>query len=223
MELLVVGATGRTGRHIVDVAVEQGHTVRAFARSAAEQPGWANEERVIAVAGDALDPAAVSDAVQGVDAIAVALSMVRTSNSPWARITTPLDLHPRAATVLTEAAWAHGVRRYVMISAHGAGDSASRAGWLFLGLVRSSNIGVAYRGLAEAEAVVARTELDWTVVRPTRLTDGAPTGSWEADPELVTTSLDHVDREDLARFVVRTATTTTRIQERVSLTGRSRG
>lgn len=218
MHLLVVGATGRTGREVVDAAVRAGHTVTAFARSA-DRVAWPAGVR--ALAGDALDPAAVDEALIGVDAVIVALSMVRASDSPWAPILTPRDLHSRAAAALTEAASRHGVSRYVTLSAHGVADAAPRAGWLFLALVRLSNIGVAYRDLAVAEDVMRSSGLRWTIVRPTRLTTGPATHRWTADPALVTTSRASVARADVAAFLVRTATSEDHLHEAVSLTGTS--
>jgi putative NADH-flavin reductase len=217
MHLLVVGATGRTGREVVLAAVAAGHRVTAFARSA-ERVGWPPGVR--AWAGDALDAADVDAALVGVDAVIVALSMVRASDSPWARILTPRDLHSRAARVLTAAAARHGIGRYVALSAHGVGDAAPRAGWLFLGLVRASNIGVAYADLAVAEDIVRATALPWTVVRPTRLTLGPATGRWVADPALVTSSRAAIPRADVAAFLLHVATSSDHLHEAVSLTAR---
>ncbi len=199
MKILVVGATGRTGRLVVQGAVEEGHGVRAFSRSVTAD---LVPDGVEVVAGDVCEPDDVRRAVEGVDAVIVALSMVRTSNSPWARITTPLDLHTRAARLLLPACADAGVRRYVTISAHGVGPSRPRAGWAFLALVHGSKIGVAYDNLAEAEQEVMACDLDWTIVRPTRLTDAVGTGRWKASADLVAGSFDRISRADLARFLV---------------------
>lgn len=216
VELLVVGATGRTGRDVVDEAVRRGHRVRAFARSAGAN-AW--PDGVTAVSGSAFDRDDVDRAMAGVDAVIVAIAMTRASDNPWARILTPLDLHTRAASVLTEAAARHGVSAYVTVSAHGVGDAAQRAGTLFLMLVRSSNIGVAYAELGRAEEIVAAAPIPWTIVRPTRLTLAAPTGRWRTGTDLVTTSLDRVPRGDVAAFLVDCAETGAHRHTRVSLTG----
>jgi putative NADH-flavin reductase len=216
MHVLIVGATGRTGRDVVAVAVAAGHRVTAFARSA-DRTEW--PAGVTAVAADVLDPVVVDAAMVGVDAVIVVLSMVRASDSPWSPILTPRDLHSRAAAVLTAAAAKHGVRRYVTLSAHGVADAAPRAGWLFLGLVRASNIGVAYANLAIAEDIVRSSSLRWTIVRPTRLTTGRPSGRWRAAADLVTTSLDRIARADVAAFLLGVATSDDHLREAVSLTG----
>lgn len=216
MKVLVVGATGRTGRRVVQEAVDAGHTVRAFARSVrADMVPFG----VAAMAGDVCDPEAVRAAVDGMDAVVVALSMVRTSDNPWARITTPRDLHTRAATHLLSACTNAGIQRYLTISAHGVGPSRARAGWGFLRLVHSSNIGVAYDNLAEAELLVSASTLDWTIVRPTRLTNADPTGTVQSALDLKTTSWDRIARADLAQFLVRALDDTTWSRRAVSITG----
>lgn len=216
MKVLVVGASGRTGKRVVQEARAAGHTVRALARSLrAEQAA----EGLEVVAADVCEPGVAERAVAGMDAVIVTLSMVRTSDNPWARITTPLDLHTQAAARLLGACEAAGVRRYVSVSAHGVGDSRPRAGWFFLGLVHSSNIGIAYNNLAEAEARVRDTGLDWTLVRPTRLTLAPGTGSWRAEPGLHTSSLASIPRADLARFLVEILADPTTHQTTLSVTG----
>jgi uncharacterized protein YbjT (DUF2867 family) len=214
MNLLVVGATGRTGRLVVDEAVARGHTVRALSRGAG-QGSW--PAGVEPLAADVLADGVAAAAVRGVDAIVVALSMVRASDSPWAPILTPRDLHTRAATALTQAAHHAGVRRYVTVSAQGVGPSWVRAGWAFLTLVHASNIGVAYRELARAERVVLAAGLDATVVRPTRLTT-VPGGPIRVGTGLVTWSGSSIPRGAVARFLVEAAEGSTFVGEAVTIT-----
>lgn len=217
MKVLVVGATGRTGRLVVSQAVAAGHAVRALSRSVRAEDVPAGVE---VLAGDATDPAVAAAAMEGVDAVVVALSMVRTSDSPWARITTPHDLHTQAARALLAAAQAAGVRRYLTVSAHGVGPSRPRAGWAFVALVHSSNIGVAYTNLAHAEALVMASDLDWTIARPTRLTSGPGAGAWQAATDLRTSSAASIPREDVARFLVACLEEGAWSRAAVSVTGR---
>ncbi len=215
MRIAVFGATGRTGKRVVNAAVERGHTVVAVARSAAKHT-WPHGVEVLP--GSVLDASLVREALTGTDAIIVAISMVRSSDLPWAKILTPKDLHIRAVETLSSAARDVGVTRYVCISAHGVGESKRRAGGMFMALVNNSNIGVAYRDLARAEDKLATTDLDWTVVRPTRLTNGDRTESWTADTHLVCGSRATISREDVALFLVLCAEDGRHNKERVSLT-----
>jgi putative NADH-flavin reductase len=106
----------------------------------------------------------------------------------------------------------------VCISAHGVGASENRAGSLFMALVNTSNIGVAYEDLARAEAKLTTTELDWTVVRPTRLTNGKRTEKWAVGTDLVCGNRANISREDVALFLVLCAEDGRHNKERVSLT-----
>jgi putative NADH-flavin reductase len=215
MRIAVFGATGRTGKRVVHAAIERGHTVVAVARSAAEHT-W--PDGVDVVPGSVLDAGIVRQALTGADAIVVAISMVRTSDFPWAKILTPKDLHIRAVQTLAAVAKDEGVSRYVCISAHGVGESESRAGSVFMALVNRSNIGVAYKDLARAEAKLATTDLDWTVVRPTRLTSGERTETWTVGTDLVCGNRANISREDVALFLVLCAEDGRHSKERVSLT-----
>ena len=218
MRIAVFGATGRTGKRAVQAAVERGHTVVAVARSAAEHT-WPKGVEVLP--GSVLDEDLVRRALTGADAIIVAISMVRSSDLPWAKILTPKDLHIRAVQTLSAVAKDAGVTRYVCISAHGVGDSQARAGGIFMALVNNSNIGVAYKDLARAEAKLATTQLDWTVVRPTRLTNGNRTENWTAGTDLVCASRANISREDVALFLVLCAEDGRHNKQCVSLTSAS--
>ena len=158
MKVLVVGATGRTGRLVVQAAVDAGHHVRAFARSVSTSNV---PDGVDAVPGDVCDAAAVQAAVQGMDAVIVALSMVRTSDNPWARITTPVDLHTQAAATLIPACEAAGVQRYLTISAHGVGPSRPRAGWAFVLTIRDMGQLSLEGAKRESEKLVQVWQSNW--------------------------------------------------------------
>lgn len=67
LTVLVVGATGSIGRHVVQTAISAGHHPRALARSKHRAQGLARGAEV--VLGDLTDPATLRDAVKGVDAV----------------------------------------------------------------------------------------------------------------------------------------------------------
>lgn len=113
MKVLVVGAAGKTGRAVVGRAVEQGHRVTAFVHSdrGYEIPG------VEVRAGDASDPAAMSAAVEGQDAVIDTVG----GKTPYRRTTLETDV----ATTIVAAMQRHGVRRLVVTSSVGVGDSTA--------------------------------------------------------------------------------------------------
>ncbi|MGH9164682.1 MAG: NAD(P)-dependent oxidoreductase, partial [Acidimicrobiales bacterium] len=71
MKLLIFGSTGGVGRLLVGQALEQGHTVTAFARNPSAL--GIDHERLVVLGGNVLDTGSVRAAVPGHDAVLVAL------------------------------------------------------------------------------------------------------------------------------------------------------
>ena len=188
MRVAVLGATGATGRLVVDELVRRGHDVVALTRTAPA----AGASSVRWVEGDARDLRAVEELVRGADAVASALG-------PRAGDRT---LHRQVAPHLITAMGAAGVRRFVGVSGAGIdvpGDRKSRRDRLISALVQRFG-GEAVRDKAVERELWAASDLDWTLVRPPRLVDGPASGRLEhsADRSPRRTSL---TRADLAAFV----------------------
>lgn len=199
MRFVVIGGTGRTGRRIVGEAVDRGHEVVMVGRSA--ESGTA-PEGAEALSADATDRADLERVILRADAVITALSIPRASNSPFAAVTGRPDLHSRTAEMLVDAMERGTCRRLVKISAQGVGDSAERAGWGFRALVAMSNLAPAFADHALADARVAASSLDWTIVRPPVLADSPVTGKVEAGETVETGTFTRLSRADLARWVV---------------------
>jgi putative NADH-flavin reductase len=174
VRLLVVGAAGRTGRLVVEQAVERGHEVTALARRPV--PGAHAE-----VVGDATDPGVVARAVAGQDAVLMAVG-----SSAILRVLAP-------------AMTAAGVRRLVMTSSRSVVATRPRfwvgLAWLWL---RGP-----YADLARAEGILEGGALDWSVVRATMLADGPAKGRVHTDFAADATGGDwRLTRADYARCLL---------------------
>lgn len=188
MRVAVLGATGATGRRVVDELVRRGHEVSALTRaqqSAGPPVRW--------VVGDARDAAAVGELVAGANAVVSALGPRKGDST----------LHREVAPLVVAAMQQHGVRRFVGVSGAGIavpGDRKSARDRVISTLVRRLG-GEAVRDKAVEHELWAATDLDWTLVRPPRLVDGPATGEVEhaASRSPRRTSL---TRADLAAFVV---------------------
>lgn len=188
MRVAVLGATGATGRLLVDELMRRGHTVVALAR--APDPG--GPEPVTWVAGDARDPGALSALVDGADAVVSALGPRRGDST----------LHREVAPLLVAAMRDAGVRRFVGVSGAGIdvpGDRKSRRDRIVSALLQRLG-GQTVRDKALERETWAASGLDWTLVRAPRLVDGPPTGQVEhsADSSPRRTS---ITRADLAAFL----------------------
>lgn len=189
MKMLVFGPTGGTGRQVVLQALEQGHTVTAFAR---RPDAVAPPHPALAVlAGDVLDSGEVAAAVAGHNVVISALG------------TRPGDdwILPQATAHICAAMREHGLPRLVCVSSLGVGESGSQLGqafaWLSVDLADS---------LAEKEAqeqVVRESGLDWIIVRPGGLTDGPHTGVYRCvtDPAVPLLRA-AISRADVADFIL---------------------
>jgi putative NADH-flavin reductase len=157
MRIAVFGATGRTGRPLVDQALERGDEVLALSRS----PEPALPASVEVVRGDARDVEAVRSVVDGADAVASVLA-IETGTEP----TTMLS---DATRTIVDAMEAEDVRRIVITT-----NST---------VFTDREVRDPFRIVAEEHrrnvAMLRGTTLDWTVLAPTMLRDGEP-GELEA-------------------------------------------
>lgn len=121
MKILILGATGSIGKHLVPQALALGHEVTALVRDLSKLE--ARHERLRIVTGDALDPVAVDAVVRGQEAVIFSLGR----SNHRARTTMFSD----ATRILIHAMEAQGVRRLVCITGIGAGDSKGHGGFLY--------------------------------------------------------------------------------------------
>lgn len=190
MKVLVLGATGGTGRLIVRDAVAKGHSVVALVRSKAraDLPG------VDIIEGDARDEADLIRALGGCDAVISTLGTGMGFRS--------VNLLTVATQALVTAMTRNGVRRLVCISALGVGDSRGHGGFVFDRLFQPLLLSHAYKDKDGQESAIRASSLDWVVVRPAMLTDDPARGKVRAVTNLAGVNGGKIARADVARFVV---------------------
>jgi uncharacterized protein YbjT (DUF2867 family) len=182
MKVLVAGANGQIGRHLVRMLAEGGHEVRAMIRDEDQAPGLrelGGDPVVADLEGE------VAHTVEGCDAV-----IFSAGGGPGSGAEKKETIDRGGAVKLIEAAREHGARRYVMVSAMGAADpeagSEAMQPYLF--------------AKAQADQALQESGLDYTIVRPGSLTDEAGTGTVEAAPSLGRRG--EIPREDVARTLV---------------------
>ncbi len=159
MKLVILGATGKTGKLAVEQALAAGHTVTALVRRA---DAFAPTANLVAKVGDARNASDLTAALAGQEAVISTLGSNKLGD----------DLMLRATNALIQAAHASGVKRVVMMSSflvapgHQRGGLLKLAGKLAGGLTRDK---------AVAEDLLKASDLDWTIVYATAL-DAAPAG-----------------------------------------------
>jgi putative NADH-flavin reductase len=164
MRIAVFGATGGTGQHVVRQALDTGHHVTAVVRDLARL-SQADHPRLDPVIADAMDPDAIAPAVIGQDAVVSALG-------PRAR--TDASVCADGARGVISAMRAAGTRRLIVVTASGhvvdAGDGLVTRTMVKPLLRRYLRQGFA--DFARTEEAVRGSGLDWTIMRPPRLTNG---------------------------------------------------
>jgi len=164
--ILIIGATGGTGRQVLVRALEQGYVVRALVRD----PGKLSVEhpRLTVVHGDVLDYSAVEKAVRGQDAVISALGHKR-----FFVLTRTLSDGTRN---LLRAMESHNVRRFVCETSLGIGNSVGRMGLYYSLLVIPFILPLYFWDKTRQERLIAASKLEWVIVRPAVLTNAAARG-----------------------------------------------
>jgi uncharacterized protein YbjT (DUF2867 family) len=196
-KILILGATGLTGRHIVSQALARGYDVTVLVRSpekAADMKGAKN------VVGDARDEKVLRQAVKGRDAV---ISALGTPASPFRDVT----LLSTATRALVSAMKAEHVSRLVAITGMGAGDSAGHGGFLFDNLIFPLLLRKAYADKNRQEAIIRDSGLDWTIVRPTVLNNKPRHDTIQTLTDLSQFRGGSISRENVATFVLDQVTT----------------
>lgn len=191
-KILVLGATGGSGRLIVAQAVARGYDVAVLVRSADKAKDF---EGVTVIVGDARNEAAVRQAVKGRDAVVSALG---TPASPFREVT----LLSTATRALIGAMKAEGVNRLVAITGMGAGNSVGHGGFLFDKLIFPLLLRKVYVDKNRQEALVRDSGLDWVLVRPAVLSNKPGRGTNRALTDLQHFHGGSIARADVARFVL---------------------
>ncbi len=187
MKIIVFGATGKTGQHVLRAALADDHEVTAFGRSVdrldIDDPALKTHK------GDVFDADAVTGAVAGHDAAIVCLG------STGLRDKTTLSAGTKS---VIDALVAHDIERLVVMSAAGVGDSWQQiprtSRLLFRTMLRN-----VFNDHQTQEAIVEQSPLDWTIVRAAVLKDDPATGHYTATN---TGPITRINRADTAAALV---------------------
>jgi uncharacterized protein YbjT (DUF2867 family) len=162
VKLVILGATGATGRLLVDQAIDRGHEVVAYVRRPDALP---ERPRLQVRGGELTDEPALRAAFAGADAVLCAIGPNR------AKDLVGTDLMQRTLVPIARAMSAAGVQRLVLLSAYGVGDTIASASPLAKIAFRTAVRSV-YRDKEVAESRLADSGLDVTTVYPVVLTNG---------------------------------------------------
>ena len=197
MKLVIFGASGGTGQHLVQQALALGHTVTAFARRpesilSSPSPG------LTVFQGEIHDGKAVSDAIAGSDAVLSALGARGLGRS---------DVLAAGVRNILAGMAAHGVGRIIVLGASGAsGDATIHQGAttrLVQKLLSATILREPFRSQREQEQLLAVSRVQYTVVRPPRLLNRPAIGHYRVQEDGLPPGGVTLPRADLADFMLR--------------------
>jgi putative NADH-flavin reductase len=195
MRLTIFGATGATGMELVRQGLAQGHQLTCLVRNpaTAKLPG-----EVTQVRGDARDAATVAQALAESDAVLSALGSRSLGKS---------DLLDRGIANILEGMKQHGLRRLIVLGAAGAvpgaGKYQSRASRLLIEIIRHTLLKYPFLDQAAQEHRLAASDVDYTIVRPPRLTNGPYTGHYRVESDGLPRAEKSIARADVADFMLK--------------------
>jgi putative NADH-flavin reductase len=192
--ILVIGARGGIGREVTGAALNAGHRVRAFSRSA--DKGISKTDKLEPWPGDATKESDVDAALQGIDVVVQTLGVAATE------LFKPVSLFSKSTRILVDAMQRHNVKRLIAVTGYGAGDSRDTI-CLLQALPFRALLGRAYDDKDVQEHLIKKSDLDWTIVRPGILTNAPHTGRYRVLYEPSQWRNGVVGRADVANFIVR--------------------
>lgn len=189
MKLVVLGATGGTGLEIIRQTIKRGHSVTAFVRSPERLSMSAFDDHLDIIKGDLLNQPELERVIEGRDAVLSAFG-TRTGEP---------RVQGRFATALRKAMMQTGVRRVALMS----------TSFLFQDSIAPFIVGRLFfrkvmTDASEMEGVISESGLDWTIVRPVRLTDASYTGRYRVQEGHLPTLGFTISRADVADFMIKT-------------------
>ena len=190
-KVLVLGGTRGIGQQVVAQALQAGHEVTAFSRTADKIP--VQDDRLHLVVGTVTDGSRLSEAIRGQDAVISALGQGMSLKAD--------SLIQRSVPVIVSAMQAQRVRRLIFTSSLGVGDSVRDAP-LFSRMMMRFLLKDIYADKIAGEALIRRSDLDWTLVQPPQLTNGPLTRKYRVGEHLELRGIPRISRADVAHFIL---------------------
>jgi uncharacterized protein YbjT (DUF2867 family) len=206
-----LGASQGTGAECVRAALDRGHDVTAFARS--PEKLVLENPRLTRVKGDFHVRESVDEAVRGHDTVIITASATRLSG-----FKANPNYFSQGTGYAIDAMKTHGVRRLVVLSALGTGESRPLLNVFARALLVSFLLKGPYEDHERQEQLVKESGVDWIIARPGRLTNGPARRRYVKSPaiEPIPSS---ISRADVADFMVTAAEVDTWVRQAVQLGG----
>lgn len=179
--------------------LDRGYEVNVLIR---DKERMVMHQNMLVFEGIPTDRKALGKAIEGCEVIISALNISRTSDFPWAQLRTQPHFLSQTLSNVIQLGTGLGVKRVIILSAWGVGDTKSDIPWWFKWLIDYSNIGVAYRDHERQEKLLVVSGMDYTIIRPVGLINS------ETEKNVLV-SLNNsqkpgltISRKNVARFII---------------------
>jgi len=200
MKILIIGATGRTGRLIVEEALKQGYDLNVLVRDKNKMPFNSKSIKVYqGTPGRRTDLAA---AMQGCDLIISALSIARASDAPWSKVITPENFISESMKNVIDEAGQQNLKRLITISAWGVLETKKDVPFWFRWLINYTNLRPVYSDHESQEKLLSASNLNWTAVRPVALNDSQKVKTLKVSFDNFPNPSLYISRQSVAKFMV---------------------
>jgi uncharacterized protein YbjT (DUF2867 family) len=191
MNMIIFGATGTVGRHLVKQALERQIKVTTFGRNP-EALSHLKNENLIFYHGNVLDPKSVKQALSGQDVVLCALGAGKKG-----------ALRGPGTKNIIDGMKELEIRRFICQTTLGCGESVKNLNFIWKHIMFGWLLKDAYKDHEQQEEFVKGCSLDWTIIRPAAFTDGPLTGIYkhsfsEKQKDLTL----KISRSDIAHFTL---------------------
>jgi uncharacterized protein YbjT (DUF2867 family) len=211
MQILIIGASRGTGALAVAEALRRAHSVTAFSRSG--QTPCPASPALRNVRGDFHDAATLGAVIPGHDAVIItasATSLRGFKDNP--------NYFSQGTGLVIDAMQKSAVRRLCVLSAIGTGDSKRLLNPLLRWLLVGTFLKLPFLDHERQERLVQNSGLDWVIVRPGRLTDGAARRKYQRTAEISPVP-NSISRADVADFLIESVETDAWLRKAVQIGG----
>ena len=196
MKIVLWGATGLTGREVLDQALEGGHEVKAVARNPEQIE--VEHTNLTVVRGDALNPQSVQEAVAGGEVVISVLG----SGASFAQARKPTTIYSKGFANIVAAMRKHDIRRFIALLSVGTVPDPNEP-FIHKRFIRPLIRGT-YDDMRKAENFLAGCDdLDWVVIRPIRLMNTPRTGKYRTAVNFLPSGGVEISRADVAEFMLK--------------------
>ena len=192
MPILIFGSTGRTGRKIVEQALDAGHSVTAIARNPATIS--INHGNLTVTKGDVLQLNTFEDAVKNQDAVICVIGKDSTK---------PTTLYSQGISNIITAMQKHQARRLISMSAAAVETNPRLSFFLKIATkILQRILKNPFADILLMEQFIKQSALEYTIVRPPRLTNKSSTGKYRFAINKWLPACTSISRADLAHFML---------------------